>query len=89
MEMSDLISRKWLIECVEDGWIKFDTEKDTNRYIHLVRDIAPSAQPEIIRCKDCMYWHEPPADDGFNSCEVDALVRHEMFFCADGERKDG
>lgn len=44
--MDDLISRKWLVECIEEGWIKFDTEKDANIYIHLVRDIAPSAQPE-------------------------------------------
>ena len=42
--MDDLISRQWLMECVDEGWIKFDTEKDTNTYIHLVRDIAPSAQ---------------------------------------------
>ena len=42
--MSDLISRQWLMECVNEGWIKFDTEKDENRFIHLVRDIAPSAQ---------------------------------------------
>ena len=44
--MDDLISRKWLMECVNEGWIKFDTEKDKNTYVHLVRDIAPSAQPE-------------------------------------------
>ena len=44
----DLISRQWLMECVNEGWIKFDTEKDENRFIHLVRDIAPSAQPELI-----------------------------------------
>ena len=44
--MNDLISRKWLMECVNEGWIKFDTEKDKNIYVHLVRDIAPSAQPE-------------------------------------------
>ena len=44
--MDDLISRQWLMECVNEGWIKFDTEKDENRFIHLVRDIAPSAQPE-------------------------------------------
>ena len=43
--MQDLISRKWLMECIDEGWIKFETEKDTNLYIHLVRDIAPSAQP--------------------------------------------
>ena len=44
--MDDLISRKWLMECVNEGWIKFDTEKDKNTYIHLVRDIVPSAQPK-------------------------------------------
>ena len=42
----DAVSRKWLIEAVEEGWIKFDTEKDYNRYIHLVRDIAPSVTPK-------------------------------------------
>ena len=47
--MGDSISRQWLMECVNEGWIKFDTEKDENRFIHLVRDIAPSAQPERIR----------------------------------------
>ena len=44
----DCISRQWLMECVNEGWIKFDTEKDENRFIHLVRDIAPSAQPEPL-----------------------------------------
>ena len=42
----DCISRQWLMECVSEGWIKFDTKKDENRFMHLVRDIAPSAQPE-------------------------------------------
>lgn len=54
--MQDLISRKWLMECIDEGWIKFDSEKDTNLYIHLVRDIAPSAQPytneEIQKIQD-------------------------------------
>lgn len=44
--MDDLISRKWLVECLEEGWIKLDTEKDYNRMIHLVRDTAPSVQQE-------------------------------------------
>lgn len=44
---SDTISRQWLLECVDEGWIKFDTEKDANRFIHLVRDIAPTAQPVV------------------------------------------
>jgi hypothetical protein len=49
--MDDLISRKWLVECVEEGWIKFDTEKDKNKFIHLVRDTAPSAQPTLYGYK--------------------------------------
>jgi len=43
----DCVSRQWLMECVNEGWIKFDTEKDENRFIHLVRDIAPSVQLEL------------------------------------------
>lgn len=50
--MDDLISRQWLMECVNEGWIKFDTEKDENRFIHLVRDITPSVQPERT-CVNC------------------------------------
>lgn len=46
--MSNLISREWLIEAVEEGWIKLDTQEDYNRIIHLVRDIAPSAQPTLF-----------------------------------------
>ena len=51
----DCISRQWLMECVEEGWIKFDTEKDENRFVHLIRDIVPSAQPtdaEIQKMQD-------------------------------------
>ncbi len=52
---NDLISRKWLMECVEEGWIKFDTETDKNKFIHLVRDTAPSAQPEQKKAQ-MNYW---------------------------------
>ena len=53
----DCISRQWLMECVNEGWIKFDTEKDENRFIHLVRDIAPSAQSETCEgCKHLGKW---------------------------------
>jgi len=49
--MYDLISRQWLMECVNEGWIKFDTEKDENRFIHLVRDTAPSVEPTLYGYK--------------------------------------
>lgn len=31
----------------EDKWIKFDTQEDENRFVHLIRDIASSAQPDV------------------------------------------
>lgn len=42
--MSDLISRSWLLGVFE--LVPWDTEKDRNRAIHHVRELAPSAQPE-------------------------------------------
>lgn len=48
-------------------------------------DHLPSVQPEIIRCKYCKHWHNAPSSDGYNSCEKDALIRHESFFCADAK----
>ena len=59
--MDDLISRQWLMECVNEGWIKFDTEKDENRFIHLVRDMAPSAQPNF----DTITKIDKAHDDGY------------------------
>ena len=119
--MNDLISRQWLMECVEEGWIKFDTQEDENRFVHLIRDIAPStqpetsiltvtdapdseeierlvreikdapvmalpsAEPEIIRCRDCKFTDEDgPIADGRYWCII-----HEsfMYFCSDAERR--
>ena len=72
--MHDLISRKWLMECIDEGWIKFETEKDTNLYIHLVRDIAPSAQPytdeEIQKMQDI---EQTQLDKAYEMGKADAL----------------
>lgn len=59
----DCISRQWLMECVNEGWIKFDTEKDENKFIHLVRDVAPPAQPE----HDAEFWRKR-AEEYSNIC---------------------
>ena len=57
------------------------------RFHHDERGIARSWDEvgELIRCKDCKYWHNAPTSDGYNSCEKDALIRHESFFCADAK----
>ena len=88
--MADYIDRQEAIDVLHgyfDGMLETDTicPKD----LYNLFEVIPSADVvEVVRCKDCRYWHEAPAADGFNSCEMDALIRHEMFFCANGERKD-
>ena len=39
--MSDLISRTWLLDVVENI-IEWDTERDRNRIIHQVRELTPT-----------------------------------------------
>ena len=56
MNVGDMVSRKAAIEAVEkelqvDGAYGY---MDTKSIIDLLNDL-PSAQPDIIRCKDCAY----------------------------------
>ena len=81
--MDDYISRQKLLKDIEqyhlsDGKFQYWVEVQPSA------DVMP-----VVRCKDCKHWNDAPANDGFNSCEMDALIRHESFFCANGERKDG
>lgn len=51
--MSDLISRQDAIEAVQNRHMMLSKEK-----ILLINDLEklPSAEPQIIRCKDCKHW---------------------------------
>ena len=72
---TDLISKQWLLKCIDDGSIKFDTEKDTNRFIHLVRDIAPTIEPERMK-RYCRYHGimcEYATEYGY--CQITACVK--------------
>lgn len=44
----------------------------------------PSAEPEIIRCKDCKHGGENPIADGRYWCEVHDTF---MYYCSDAERR--
>ena len=83
--MNDLISRQWLMECVNEGWIKFETEKDENIFIHLVRDIAPSADAvPVVRCKDCKFFREHLS----MNCVYHISAVGENWFCSQGKVKE-
>lgn len=50
-----------------------------------------SAEPEIIRCKDCKYWHQEIHNGieyfNFSSCDLNHYGDGHNFYCADAERR--
>lgn len=59
------------------------TEKDVTRLLSL-----PSAQPEIIRCKDCTYWHDSGKCECFSTPERNIEVHMDKDgFCSEAERR--
>ena len=50
----------------------------------------PSAQPEIIRCKDCVNWDTTWQIDwakNYHYCPIADGVRNGDWYCADAERR--
>lgn len=101
--MSDLISRQAAIEAIEDlisarrEWLcdARDEIKGLDAAICEIENL-PSAQPELIRCKDCK-WYEiyQLKKDGTDDrrykpsyCVNLAFHASPDWFCADGERKE-
>ena len=79
----DLISRQAAIDAV----IRFSTEEGasvqcTDLYTEI--NSLPSAQPEVIRCKDCRHYNA-----GFE-CLIEGygIERNKDWFCADAERRE-
>ena len=98
--MSDLISRQAAIDEIA-RWIGY-IDEDMILRIQTGLKKLPSAQPEIIRCKDCrhrivndihLYYGEKLNIKGY--CELDTGDPFELgrdaqnddWFCADAERR--
>ena len=92
--MSVLIDRQAAIDTLADMHCK----SDEDGYVWIIRsdawariDALPSAQPEIIRCKDCK--HAKITADGkyMKYCSQwdvdDALYLDSGFFCGHAERR--
>ena len=89
--MSDLISRqaaiRWVkTECNPYGNPTLDFESGKKVIKHLEQ--MPSAQPEIIRCKDCKFYSPMNRETKTGICN---LIMHQNFgdnwFCAGAERR--
>ena len=105
--MDDLISRQAAIDALmvweeESIWDEECLEHRGEPFLTAPSDVVeqlPSAQPEIVRCKDCKWW-EKKEDSTLGYCnavkhwhfsdhlEIQIYSRYEPdFFCANGERR--
>lgn len=85
--MDDLISRQAAIDAT---WFE-PSYTDPLNVLTEVRDrlkVLPSAQPEIIRCKDCKFYRQEidMCDEPYSTAHN---VVHEDDYCSRAERKDG
>lgn len=89
--MSDFISREAAIKLFNFAVLDCLGMEPTIRAGDIIKALesipAADVRP-VVLCRDCKYWFNAPAADGFNSCERDALIRHENFFCAAGEKRE-
>jgi hypothetical protein len=86
--MDELISKKAVIEAIENNDNFVGGSYDI---IKVVKNI-PSAEPQIIRCKECKYYGvERTIAIGFyfHVCELlkSTPIRHDDDFCSRGERR--
>lgn len=92
--MDDLVRREDVYNTLSN-WMYDRTD---NRTLNEVVGIIPSAQPEIIHCKDCRWWDKHgdydngycmAAKHGYFSEHWEVSIRRTYkgdFYCADAER---
>ena len=88
---NDLISRQDALSCFHD-WIDrrgdVHTADEMPEYQRIEQ--LPSAQPDVIRCKDCKFRETTWAYDSnanLHYCPLVDGVRREDFYCADAEER--
>ena len=85
--MADLISRQAAIDALHMHLMyRMGTDSNKKRLDDWINNL-PSAQPEIVRCKDCKWGREVC---GNIECFVDSNIPPEYhgyeWFCPNGER---
>ena len=83
--VNDCISRKAAIDAMEQAKEQyFDRRVIIGKMQNVVSNL-PSAQPEIIRCKDCRWQKDQSGATAWLPCR--ALVTPEDFYCGRAERR--
>lgn len=85
--MSDLISREAAIDALITLWLNKPFGNPALTEIRECVERVPSAQPEIIRCKDCKYGGMKEFEEGY--CGGGAIDQEitGMDYCSWAERR--
>ena len=56
---------------------------------HCNKDTITYEMDELVRCKDCKWWHESETEERFGDCgQANGItMKPSNWFCADGKRK--
>lgn len=83
--MDSLISRQVAIDAISSMFAPTPTQKDMVEDCLEIIENLPSAQPEFIRCKDCIHYRRY-TDTYMCGLNVLAYVREDDF-CSRAERR--
>lgn len=81
--MDDMISRQAAIDAVRTY---YDDEYALADSIEELIEKLPSAQPEIVRCKNCKH-NQLPSTSGNADCEIYYGMTNKNGFCHRAERR--
>ena len=82
--MSDLIERRAAIEVADAVW-SVTGDKNVAKVWDQIKDL-PSAQPEIIRCKDCKQFRRW-VDTDICFCDITESEMSDNDYCSRAERR--
>ena len=96
--MSDLIDRQVAIDALTNYFAKWAEYAEWNHAVKNMVNVAqnsveemliqlPSAQPEIIRCKDCKYWEREGTKGVCNDLYGFGRYWNPDDFCSYAERR--
>ena len=84
--MDDLISRQAAIDAIRASTSKYtgfmEMEMYTDDDAVEAIEALPSAQPEIIRCKDCKWWY-----GRVTLCDKHGYLTNADDYCSRGEKR--
>ncbi len=88
--MGDLISRQAAIDAYGDWYVEEGTAEGFIGTVKQLLEGFPSAQQEIIRCRDCKHWKKTYGDESWSVGDCDVFDKKLVMckgFCAWAERR--